>query len=176
MSALASLPSFGLRIEVPEDRHFILSSWRSSEKDAALSRGPNEGNFEGTRFGTIQSAMMNAVLSRRSTCVTVVHPRQDPGTILGWIAARPPRNLMCKGPRPCLEVGPAPIIYYLFVRKEIRCSGIARMLLGELPLRKDVIYTAKPARVHSIHGWQPSPLPIPRGWRYLPRAAFVEAP
>ena len=169
MTAAVSLPSFALRLETPEDRHYILSTWRRSEKEAS-------GHLEGARFAGLQDGAMHAILARPSTVVSIVYPAGTPEVIAAWLVARPPVPVIHKGPgRWTGQTGPAPIVYFVFVREEGRSLGLARMLLAEMSDRKDTLYTTKPARKRGANGgWEPSGLPIPRSWTYCPRAAFVE--
>jgi GNAT superfamily N-acetyltransferase len=167
MTAAVSLPSFAIRIATPEDRTYIECSWRKAERAA-------NGHLERERFAQCQDAAMRAILDRESTVVTIAHPVADPEVIAGYLAARPPVKVIRKGPSNLKEIGPAPIVYFLFVRDECRRLGIARALLGELPERRDVVFTTRPAQVKDGEQWKRSPLPIPRAWQYVARAQFVE--
>ncbi len=161
------LASFALRVATPDDRNYIECSWRKAEKSA-------NGHLERERFAQCQDAAMHAILDRESTTVTIAHPVADPEVIAGYIVSRAPAKVIRKGPSSVKEIGPAPIVYFLFVRDECRRLGIARALLGELPERRDVIFTTRPSHVRDGEQWKRSPLPIPRAWRYVPRAQFVE--
>ena len=167
MTAAVSLPSFALRVATPEDRNYIECSWRKAEKSA-------NGHLERERFAQCQDMAMRAILDRESTTVTIAHPVADPEVIAGYLVARAPVRVIRKGPSSLREIGPAPIVYFLFVRDECRRLGIARSLLGELPERRDVIFTTRPAQHKEGDVWKRSALPIPRAWQYVPRAQFVE--
>ena len=169
MTAAVSLPAFRLRVAVEDDRNYILSTWRRSERES-------KGAAEGAYFATLQGGEMRAVLDRESTSVTIAHPESSPETILGWCALRAPVTVVHKGPIVRREIGPAPIVYFVHVRPELRRVGVAALLLAELADRKDVLYTSRPARTRDGARWVPSAVPIPSAWRYCPRAAFVEVP
>lgn len=143
---------------VDGDRNYILGTWRRSEEEAI-------GHLEGERFKPTQDATMAAILDRPTTVVTVAHPANEPDAIAGWCAVRGRTY-----PGPVV----APVVYYVFTREEARRLGLARFMLGELASRRGVLYTSQPARVRTDRGWESSPVPVPRGWRYMPRAAYVE--
>jgi hypothetical protein len=175
---------FALRPETPADRHYVLSTWRRSEQAAQgvrRSRGaqrpltPDEQKAL-QRFQDAHVAMTDAVLARPSTRILVAHPGDSEDAIAGWLCHRPAARIIHKGPGQYTGpiVVPAPIVYFLYVRDEVRHFGIARMLLGELVTRNDVLYTSTPGDEKTSHGWRPHRLPIPRSWTYEPRAAFVE--
>jgi hypothetical protein len=169
---------FVLRAGTDADLNFVRKHWRLAYSSNAQTHAPTvEGHHEGDRFPVLHNAMMAGILSWPSTRVTVAHPPEDEGTILGWLVSRPPVPVVCKGPRPRAEIGRAPVVYFCFVREELRRVGIARLLLGDMPNRRDVIYTAKPPRVRARSGeWVQAALRVPVHWKYHPRAAFVDAP
>jgi GNAT superfamily N-acetyltransferase len=178
MTAAVSLPPFLQRQGGEADLNYLRKHWRGSAAANALSFAPTvEGHHEGDRFPAFHNAMMAAILSWPSTRVTVAHPPEDDGTILGWLVSRPAVPIICRGPKPRAEIGRAPVVYFCFVREELRRVGVARMLLADLLERRDVIYTSKPPRVRLRSGeWGPAAVRIPSAWKYHPRAAFVEAP
>jgi GNAT superfamily N-acetyltransferase len=175
MSAAVSLPSFAVRLAMPTDMNFIRTCWRGSQRE-------QWGRIEGVRYAQNQDAAMNAILGRPSTCVFVAHAAEDPDTIAGFLIARPGAPVLHKGPGrfPTREIGPAPVVHFIFVRKEARRIGIARMLLGDLTERRDVVYTTRPAQERRFNEqtganeWLKSDLRIPNGWSYSPRSQFVE--
>ena len=167
MTAATSLPSFSLRIATPEDANYIRSAWRAAEKAA-------NGHLERERFAQCHDAAMAAILGRESTVVTIAHPVADPEAIAGFLVYRPPVRVIRKCPSNVREIGPAPVVYYIYVRDECRRLGIGRSLLGELLERRDTVFTTRPAQVKHGDAWLRSPLPIPRAWQYVHRAQFVE--
>lgn len=154
MNAAASpaAPVFVLRAEVPEDRRFVLATWLRAEADSSA-------HSEGRHFSQWQHAMMGGILARPSTRIVVASPEGD-DAIAGWAALGGNER--------------APVVYYVYVDKEARRLGVARLLLGALIDRQDVIYGARPPREKRADGWHPSSVPIPRGWKYMPRCNFLE--
>jgi GNAT superfamily N-acetyltransferase len=154
-AAILEPTPFVVRAEKPDDRRFVLSTWKRAEAECSA-------HTEGRHFGPLQEQMMAAVLGRASTRVIIASPEGDDDAIAGWA---------------CISDDAHPIVYYVYVRPEARRIGIAKMLLGGLTLeRNDVLYTARPARVRTESGWGPSPVPIPKDWRYMPRLNFLELP
>ena len=169
---------FLLRAGTDADLNFCRKHWRLAYSANAQTLAPTvEGHHEGDRFPAFHNAMMAGILSWPSTRVTVACPPEDEGTILGWLVSRPAERVICRGPRPRPEIGRAPVVYFCFVREELRRVGIARMLLADLLDRRDVIYTAKPPRVRARSGeWVQAAIRIPAYWKYHPRAAWCESP
>jgi hypothetical protein len=177
MSAAPSILPFVLRAAEAGDDAFVRKWWRRSERENVATYPPSVVGFEGDRFKTFHNAMMDVVLARASTRTLVACPADNPETILGYLVHRPGLAVQFRGPRNGLEIGPAPVAYFLYVRPEMRKMGTARLLLGDLPRRRDVLYISRPARERRTGGaWEPSRLPVPPGWTYCPRAAWVEAP
>ena len=148
MSAAVSTTGFYLRVGVEDDLRFIKATWIRAEGEAS-------SNVEGKQFPLWQTQYMQEVLARGSTVVTIASP-EDSDAIAGW----------------CVT-GPGPVVYYVYVRPEARRNGLAKMLLGSVlgaPSAR-VIYVCKPARERVDGRWQPSSLPIPSHWRFVPRAA-----
>jgi ribosomal protein S18 acetylase RimI-like enzyme len=158
MTAAATLPvaaAFAVRGEEADDRRFVLATWKRAEAESLAHQ-------EGRYFVPFQEEAMRLILSRPSTRVLIASPEGD-DTIAGWAVLGSQVT--------------APVIYYIYVRPESRRLGLARLLLGSICERQDVIYTSRPARERDHEGvWRSSPVPIPRAWRYLPRAAFLEIP
>ena len=183
-AALASPPPFAIRPERPEDRHYVLSTWRRCEQSAQhvrRSRGTQrplslDEQKALQRFQDAHVSMTESILMRPTTRIVIAHPGDSEDTIAGWLCCRPAMRIIHKGPGQYTGpiVVPAPIVYYVFVRDEVRRFGLGRMLLGDLLTRNDVLHTSKPGDERTAHGWRPSRLPIPRSWTYEPRAAFVE--
>lgn len=166
MSAAEALPVFRVRPSTPDDRKFVLSRWLWSEEVAHAHR-------EGNLFRNWQNTMMDAILARPGTTIRVASPADD-DAIAGFAVVGHERA----------PTAP-PVVFYAYVDEAARRMGIASLLLGDLLARRDVIYTAIPARVCKECGdsvcrgrpkhrqWVPSPVQMPRQWHYLPRAAFL---
>jgi hypothetical protein len=169
MTAAASLPTFAIRIGTPADGNYIRTRWRQCAKSAV-------GHFEGQYFAQLQDAEMTCILTRESTVVTMAYVATAPETSVGFLVARPPVPVVHKGPGryPVREIGPAPVVYFLFVEESVRRLGIAGLLVGELRDRSDVLYTGRPAQVKQGSAWARSPYPVPREWTYCPRVAATE--
>jgi GNAT superfamily N-acetyltransferase len=153
VSAASSIPvaaqAFRLRPGTPDDHHYVFSTWRRSEAEASA-------HLEGRHFGPWQDRMMDAILARPLVTLTVASPLEDDG-IAGWSVIAPP------------------VLFFVYVAPDARRLGLARMLLSGLLDCPSVIYVSRPARVKDAAGrWQNSMLPIPRAWKYMPRAAFYE--
>jgi len=161
MTAPAS--RFVRRASVPDDRRYVLTTWRRSEGEA-------RGHIEGRLFGAWQDAAMAAILARSGAETRIVSPEGD-DSIAGWAVLESGERETVSG-RVVVSV---PTLHYLFVRPECRRLGIARLLVGDLLGRDDVVYSARPPRIlvngsWSSPGWYPRK--VPRGWRCLERAAF----
>ena len=153
----------------------MLTRWRASEK-ASIA------HVEGARFHLLQDATMASILARESTDVRIAHPTADAETIAGWACLRPPAHAIHRGPgRYAGPFGPAPIVYFVYMRPEARRLGLAHRLLEDVIARSDTLYTSRPARIRDPRLGREGEIwrmtcTIPRGWTYCPRVAFHEVP
>ena len=149
----------GVRVGLPDDVPLVMDSW-------LLSARESEGHVEGVRFVRWQKAMQRAVLARASTRLLIAHPDDDPSVIMGWIV---------------YGASTPTVLHYVWTRYASRRLGIGRMLLASaLPdlERAEVVYAARPAREfdEASKRWVAPPMAqrIPRSWRFMPRAQFLE--
>lgn len=167
-AAVETGPIFRLRSAQPDDRRFVLSTWRRAEAECSAHK-------EGRLFPAWQDRMMADILQRPGTSIRIASPEGD-DAIVGWAVIGFP-----------VGVSAPTVVYYVFVRPEARRFGVASMLLDDLRERRDVIYPTLPARICATCGdaacknrqahraWVNSPIRPPRLWHYMPRANFYEA-
>jgi GNAT superfamily N-acetyltransferase len=145
MTAAAVSSVFVVRPEASGERGFVLSAW------ARTSREVYERN-EGLNWRAYQDRMMIEILQRPSTSVRVISVNGD-DALAGCVVLADGLH----GPMPA-------IVYHLFVRKEARRMGLARLLLGRLIDADGVGFTER----------TPVGIIPPRRWRFVPRANFFD--
>lgn len=156
---------FRVRTERETDRRVVTDTWKRAEAECTAHR-------EGRLFPSLQTRMMADVLARPGTSVRIASPLED-DSVSGWA---------CIGAA-AHERAPM-VVYYVFVEPELRRRGIASLLLADIACATGVLYTAQPARICRDCGqsqcgnrvqhrsWVNSPIRPPKGWHYVPRAAF----
>lgn len=92
----------------PEDHAFVLDSWLLSDRYSAAARD------EGVGYMRRQKARIRGILARATTVGTVACGKDDDDAIVGW-------SVTCPRMR---------VVYYVFVRPEVRRQGLGTLLLG----------------------------------------------
>lgn len=124
-------PEMAMRAGHDGDHPFVRESWLQSDKHSLAGRDEGEGYMRRVK------GRINAILARAE--LRIVCDRDSPEAILGWA-------VVAKG-----------IVYYVYVRPEVRRLNIAKTLVADM-LGEAATYTHRPV----IRG----PLPIPKLWHY----------
>lgn len=135
MSAVALRAQDGIVLRPAEagDRNYVLSSWlRSHRSDSGQARR------QGPDYWERHHRVVEALLGRAATMVACWS--DDPDVIIGWA---------------CTEDR---TVHYVYVRKEFRRMGIARMLLEPMLREAGVQYTHTTNVVRMVR--------MPKGWTY----------
>lgn len=123
--------AFTVRVGVVDDHAFAIESWLQSDKHSPSGRDDGRGYMARAKV------RIRRILGRSE--LRVLCSKDAPEAILAWAVVQPPT-----------------ILYYVYVRHELRRQGLARLLLADLK-GVAVTYTHRPV----VRGLTP-----PAGWVY----------
>lgn len=135
-STTESLPLV-VRNSVPSDTNLILHSWLRSYRKSPSGQGLSPEDYYAAHHRNVDAILHVAT-------VRVVHPEGAPDTILGWMAWEPT----------------AYRLHYVYVKREFRRNGVARLLLSEVPRDRAIEYT------HLVDSVRPWLRKHTRNWTY----------
>lgn len=133
--------AFTMRVGGADDHAFVLESWLQSDKHSPSGRDDGRG------YMVRQKVRIRRILKRSE--LRVLCSRDAPEAILAWAVVLPPNK------RGFVDLDWA-VVYYVYVRHELRRQGLARLLLADLK-GVAVTYTHRPV----VRGLTP-----PAGWVY----------
>lgn len=144
--ALAALSAFGLRAGRPRDEALVYASWIASDRFSRAGYA-NRRVYEDEQRRTIRE-----LLARDGTTLLIAHDPEDDDAIIGWALVEP-------------NVSP-PVVHYVYVKKAIRGTGVARALLVRYGLPSvPCHFTHQPV----IHQKEKR---LPKGWVYNQARAY----
>lgn len=113
----------------PTESDFVYSTWIKSYRSSGAVRG-----IPTPLYNRGQRARIARILKNHDTLVTVVAPQEEPELILGYLVQGQPN-----------------ILHYIYVKKNYRNAGIARILLEPyaslLEDKQPLFYTHKSSQV-----------------------------
>ena len=106
-----------------DDHPFIVDSWVMSYRNQARARDAGRAYLRGHKRAVRECLKRAGV---RVACL-----EQKPSVIVGYAV---------------IEASDAPVIHYIFCKREFRGAGIAKGIIADLIDRSDVVYTHKAFR------------------------------
>lgn len=145
------MTDYSYRWAVPDDLAYLTNSWlKSYSHSRAAQECIKVYRYEADQY--INKLVRSENIRNRICCLSDEH-----ASIMGWATYR---------------LQPKPVIYYTYVRKEIRRRGIAKKLLEEIISEPDISFTHKPVPNYDDRGNIISGVTLPNSWIYNPYLNF----